>query len=210
MSEMSTVRYLLGLDISLCHTGWALYDQVTNTFAYGVIEPPKDMTEVLPRMDFMRTQVLALMPGTKATWAETTFVTLEGLAFSANGNVALQLAGVGYFVRHALWRLGIKFKDITPNQGKKFLTGKGQSEKNIILKEVFRRYKNQDGSPVDVDDDNIADAVNFNMIGRAMLGWSRCENKAQQEVLADLLAGPKVKKTKKKKGAKSAPVVAAA
>ena len=198
---MSTVRYLLSLDVSICHTGWALYDRGDGIFTYGVIEPPKDMTEFLPRMDFVRTQVLALMPGAKFEWLETVFVTLEGLAFSANGNVALQLAGVGYFVRHAFWRLGIKFKDITPNQGKKFLTGKGQSEKNVILKEVYKKYG------IDTDDDNIADAINFNMIGRTMLGWRECDNKAQQEVLADLLAGPKVKKTKKK-GAK-APAVAA-
>ena len=188
---MNTVRYILGLDVSICHTGWALYDKADGKFTYGVIEPPADMKDFLARMDFVRSQIAALLPGTVATWKDTVFVTLEGLAFSANGNVALQLAGVGYFVRHALWRAGIKFKDITPNQGKKFLTGKHQCDKNLILKEVYKRYH------FDVDDDNVADAINFNMIGRAMLGWTACENEAQRQVLADLLAAPKVKKAKK-------------
>ena len=195
---MNTVRYLLSLDISICHAGWALYDRADGTFTYGVIEPPKTMTEFIPRMDFVRSQVAALLPGNKATWCDTVFVTLEGLAFAAQGNVALQLAGVGYFVRHALWRAGIKFKDITPNQGKKFLTGKHQCDKNLILKEVYKRYH------FDVDDDNVADAINFNMIGRAMLGWMVCENEAQRQVLADLLAAPKVKVKKTKKAAKTA------
>ena len=194
---MNTVRYLLSLDISICHAGWALYDRADGTFTYGVIEPPKTMTEFIPRMDFVRSQVAALLPGNKATWCDTVFVTLEGLAFAAQGNVALQLAGVGYFVRHALWRAGIKFKDITPNQGKKFLTGKHQCDKNLILKEVYKRYH------FDVDDDNVADAINFNMIGRAMLGWVVCENEAQRQVLADLLAAPKVKVKKTKKAAKT-------
>jgi Holliday junction resolvasome RuvABC endonuclease subunit len=194
---MNTVRYLLSLDISICHAGWALYDRADGTFTYGVIEPPTAMTEFIPRMDFVRSQVAALLPGNKATWCDTVFVTLEGLAFAAQGNVALQLAGVGYFVRHALWRAGIKFKDITPNQGKKFLTGKHQCDKNLILKEVYKRYH------FDVDDDNVADAINFNMIGRAMLGWTACENDAQRQVLADLLAAPKVKVKKTKKAAKT-------
>ena len=194
---MSTVRYILGLDVSICHAGWALYDKADDKFTYGVIEPPESMKDFLARMDFVRSQIVALLPGTVATWKDTVFVTLEGLAFAAQGNVALQLAGVGYFVRHALWRAGIKFKDITPNQGKKFLTGKHQCDKNLILKEVYKRYH------FDVDDDNVADAINFNMIGRAMLGWTACENDAQRQVLADLLAVPKVKVKKTKKAAKT-------
>src|ERR1035441_5535710 len=203
---MSTVRYILGLDVSICHAGWALYDKTDDKFTYGVIEPPESMKDFLARMDFVRSQIVALLPGTVATWKDTVFVTLEGLAFAAQGNVALQLAGVGYFVRHALWRAGIKFKDITPNQGKKFLTGKHQCDKNLILKEVYKRYH------FDVDDDNVADAINFNMIGRAMLGWMVCENEAQGQVLADLLAGPKVKvkKTKKKASKKAAEETVAA
>jgi Holliday junction resolvasome RuvABC endonuclease subunit len=209
---MSTVRYILGLDVSICHAGWALYDKADDKFTYGVIEPPESMKDFLARMDFVRSQIVALLPGTVATWKDTVFVTLEGLAFAAQGNVALQLAGVGYFVRHALWRAGIKFKDITPNQGKKFLTGKHQCDKDVILKWVYKVYRNPDGSRVDVDDDNVADAVNFNMIGRAMLGWRDCENVAQRQVLADLLAGPKVKvkKTKKKASKKAAEETVAA
>ena len=56
-------------------------------------------------------------------------------------------------------------------------------------------------SPVDVDNDNIADAVNFNMIGRTLLGWRQADNKAQQEVVAMLSGSPKPKNGKKSKAA---------
>ncbi len=86
-------------------------------------------------------------------------------------------------------------KYVAPTQAKKFLTGKGNCDKNLILKEVFKRYG------IDVDDDNIADAVNFNFIGRALLGWIQPSNQAQQAVIDALNAGPKPKKTKKSKAA---------
>jgi hypothetical protein len=66
-------------------------------------------------------------------------------------------------------------------------------DKDLILKEVYKRYPNPDGSPIDVDDDNIADAINMNMIGRALLGWKVLDNQAQQAVIEDLNKPPKVK-----------------
>ena len=44
----------------------------------------------------------------------------------------MQLAAVGYGVRHLLWKLGIKYVDVAPTQGKKFLLGKGIGDKNLI------------------------------------------------------------------------------
>jgi Holliday junction resolvasome RuvABC endonuclease subunit len=195
---MSTVRYILSLDVSICHTGWALYDRADGKFTYGVIEPPKTMIDFIPRMDFVRSEIISLLPGTVATWRDTVFVTIEGLAYAAKGNVGLQLAGVGYFVRHALWRAGIQYKEITPNQGKKWLTGKHLCEKNLILLKTFQKYG------IECSDDNVADAINFNMIGRALQGWSVPENQGERDVLAQLTAGPKVKIKKGKKAAKTA------
>jgi len=82
-------------------------------------------------------------------------------------------------------------------------------EKDLILKEVFKRYRNSDGSRIDLDDDNIADAVNVNMVGRALLGWFRPENEAQRSVVEALLNPPKPK-AKKKRGIKQGTVAVAA
>ncbi len=49
-----------------------------------------------------------------------------------------------------------------------------------------------------MDNDNIADAVNLNFIGRAVLGWRACTYNVQQEIMANLL-NPKVKASKKSK-----------
>jgi len=47
----------------------------------------------------------------------------------------------------------------------------------------------------------IADAINFNMIGRALLGWIKPSNQAQQSVIDALNAGPRPKKSRKSKAA---------
>jgi crossover junction endodeoxyribonuclease RuvC len=175
---------------SLCHTGWALYDRAGGKFTYGVIEPPKEVTEDLSRMEHILAQVEALLPGPGA-WSST-FVVIEGLAFAGRGSYALQLAGLGYMLRRQFRNARIPYIDVAPTQAKKFLSGRGNVDKNIILKEVLKRYQ------IDVDDDNIADAINFNMIGRALLGWTPASNEAQRSIIEALNAGPKPKKGKKK------------
>lgn len=183
-----------GLDPTPCHTGWALYDRASETFTYGVFEPPKETTDDLSRMEYMLAEVLSLFPAGSCT-ASTILVVIEGLAFNGRGAYALQLAGLGYLLRLEFRHLGIASKDVPPTQAKKFLTGRGNCDKNLILKEVYKRYA------IDVDDDNIADAVNFNMIGRALLGWIEPANQAQRTVIEALNAGPKPKKSKKSKAA---------
>jgi Holliday junction resolvasome RuvABC endonuclease subunit len=91
----------------------------------------------------------------------------------------------------------VPYREVTPNQAKKFLTGKGHAEKNLILLKTFQKYG------IECDNDNVADAINFNMIGRAVLGWTEAENEAQREVVAQLNGAPKskVKKPKKPKAA---------
>ena len=87
---------------------------------------------------------------------------------------------------------------------KKFLTGKGDCDKDLILKEVYKRYRNPDGTPIDLENDNIADAINMNMIGRALLGWISLDNQAQRAVIEDLNKPPKIKGGKKSKKVKQA------
>lgn len=149
----------------------------------------------------MLEKIFGLLPPEPVFDSKTIFVVIEGLAFNGRGQYALQLAGLGYLIRRAFWKLQVQTKDVAPTQAKKFLTGKGNIDKNLILKEVFKRYRNADGTPIDVDDDNIADAVNFNMIGRALLGWTEPSNATQRAVIDDLRKLPKVKGKKSRKAA---------
>jgi len=126
-----------------------------------------------------------------------TLVIIEDFAFS-RGNRAHQLGGLGYLVRHALWKNGIPFILVGPQQRAKFCCGSGNGTKDLIVKYVEKRFG------VDTDDHNAADAVTLLFIGQALLGWWQTQTQFQVEVLAKIKdsyhdgARSKVKKSKKK------------
>jgi crossover junction endodeoxyribonuclease RuvC len=182
MVEMQPIARLLGLDISLNHTGWCFCETAhPGNLTYGVYDLEKSPLGEIEKMDFVLERL-------KPMFQPGLLVMIENFAFHAQGRSVLQLAGLQYLLRHHLFQSGIPFQLITPNQAKKFLTGKHHCDKNVILKEILKRYK------LDVDDDNIADAINMNKIGQAVLGLLELDNQAQRDVIEELLKSPATKK----------------
>lgn len=81
-------------------------------------------------------------------------VAIEGYAFGArNGREA---AGeLGGAVRLALHAAGIPMIEVPPSTLKKYVTGKGVADKNIMLREVFRRWA------YEAKNDDLADAYSL-------------------------------------------------
>lgn len=77
---------------------------------------------------------------------------IEDYAFGAQGRARSVLCEIGGIIRYALWKENKQIVLIPPTSLKKFVTGKGNVNKSLILKEVYKRWK------IDLDDDNIADA----------------------------------------------------
>ena len=180
---------IVGLDLSWNATGWAARDGSSGKIQFGAL-PAVGGSDV-ERLDTVLNGVLGLVDG-------STLVILEDFAF-ARGNVAHQLGGLGYLVRHALWRAQIPFILVGPKQRSKFCTGNGNAKKEHILKDVFKRYG------IDTNDHNAADAVVLNMIGQSFLGWYQVQHQFEGEVLEAIHksytggARSKVKKAKKTK-----------
>jgi len=190
---MQPIRQILGLDLSLNHTGWCSFTVgEPGSLQYGVHDQEKSQRSDLEKMDYILNWLEPwLLPDTA--------VVIEGFAFGARGNAVLQLAGLQYLVRHRLFNKAVPMKLVTPNQAKKFLTGKYNCDKNLILLKTYRVYG------IEVEDDNIADAINLNKIGQAFLGLLELDNQAQREVVEELTRG---KVTRKKKSKKTAPATA--
>jgi crossover junction endodeoxyribonuclease RuvC len=83
-------------------------------------------------------------------------------------------------IRYGLYRRGIPYLLVAPGQVKKFATGKGNSEKNLVIRAVFQRFG------IEADDDNAADAVTLLHIGKAISGLWEPTMDAQREVVAQL------------------------
>lgn len=107
---------------------------------------------------------------------------IEGLAFMARNTSALvQLAGLNYLVREGLSELSIDFKIVTPSSLKKFITGKGNSEKSLMLLETYKRFG------VSFSNDNICDAYALAMVGQAVVNPAYKLTKFQEEVMSIII-----------------------
>ena len=68
-------------------------------------------------------------------------VTIEGFAFGIRNTTALtQLAGLSYLIRAKLTELEIPFIIIQATTLKKFITGSGKGEKDMVMMAIFKNY----------------------------------------------------------------------
>lgn len=81
------------------------------------------------------------------------YIAVEGPAFGAKGSAYHQLAGQWWLVNHMLWTLDLPVVVISPTTVKKYLTGKGGANKDLVMLEVARRF------PWFQGDNNAADAT---------------------------------------------------
>ena len=82
---------------------------------------------------------------------------IEGYGFSSQH--AHSLGEIGGCVKRWLWQQRIPFIIVPPTTLKKFISGAGNSEKNVMMKKIYQRWG------FDVDDDNRCDAYSCAMVG---------------------------------------------
>jgi len=79
-------------------------------------------------------------------------VYIEGPAYMASGKYILQMGALHYLLRLFLYRHSIDYTVVAPGTLKKFVTGKGNAKKDLILLKVYKKW----GVEFEVDD--LADA----------------------------------------------------
>ncbi len=68
------------------------------------------------------------------------FVVIEGYAWAGQGQNSILIPELGSLIRARLRKEGILVYELSPQGLKIFLTGKGNTHKDIIILEVFKRY----------------------------------------------------------------------
>ena len=79
-------------------------------------------------------------------------VCIEGPSYMSNGAFVLQTGALHFMVKIMLKRRGVNYKIIAPGTLKKFVTGKGNAKKDLMLLKVYKKWG------VEFDNDNLADA----------------------------------------------------
>jgi len=165
----SLINPIIGIDLSLNGTGIACNkDQgipglVQDGYLFREIVPKSK--ERIPRWIIIRQAIRDICK----TWQHNSslLVLIEGYSFGARGRAVVSLAEIGGIIRMDLNDQGVKFIEIPPTALKKFVTGKGNSNKDIILKEVYRRWD------MNLDSHNLADAFGLVKLGEAILGYDK-------------------------------------
>ena len=164
----------LGIDLSLMATGCIrLGDgKIIDRQLISVKPKGKSHLDELNRLTNIRDQIIT---------TDVKIAVIEGIAYGIIRSRSLsQLSGLNYMVREYLLLRDIPFIIVAPTTLKKFITGKGNCAKDVMLLETYKRYG------VSFKDDNLADAYGLARIGEALLNKDIKLTKFQQEVI-DLL-----------------------
>lgn len=164
---------VLGLDISLNGTGAVILEN-DELLYHDRFEPESTGIERLIEIeeyvtDLIETNLLDL-------------VVIEGYAF-ARSNQAHQMGEIGGVIRRRLHKLRVPWIEVSPNQVKKFATGKGNCKKDLILMNVYKRWK------VEFQSSDEADAFVLAKIGTILKGYTESLNQKQLEVIKTLKKG---------------------
>ncbi len=171
---------IVGMDLSPTGTGVSVStipDDGSAKIDWEVLRPP--VKHDLARMAWVTQKCSEYA-------RQADLVVIEDFAFSASNAYAREVAGLAYMVRMWLHSHGKPFILVAPSSLKKFVTGKGNAEKALVMKDVYRRWGH------DINDNNSADAVVLGYIGMALAGFWEPTTDQQREVvklLANKYAG---------------------
>ena len=171
----SLVKYIIiGLDLSLNETGLCVLETISALTSVNESNPKKNKWKKFIKEDLIETQIIKTFPDIIIDHRLDSIVShindanlkyhpeiviIEGLAFQGKGNSSAQLAGLHYLVRNYLIKNEVHFKIIPPTKLKKFVSGKGNAKKDLMLLNVYKKWG------IDFDNHNLADAFGLAMMG---------------------------------------------
>jgi crossover junction endodeoxyribonuclease RuvC len=166
---------ILGLDISLTATGVVIIEDDTLIFSDTIKTKPggKKPSDEVKRLQKILDSINKIIDEHSPE-----LVVIEGLAFMAKNTTALvQLAGLNYMIRCELVDRKLKFLIVAPTTLKRFITGKGNAQKDHMMLEVYKQYGHA------LTDNNVCDAFALSRVGLAMVDPSHRETVTHREVV---------------------------
>ena len=186
----------IGLDLSINSTGVCIYNTSRLQSFYYIISPKftkkaischnahlalmtYKKTTVDPKLDYSVKEELKtyniynIVKSIKLildSWRPDV-VTIEGVSFGSTGSAALiDLSGLNYMVRMACIEAEVpNVFIVSPTQNKKFATGNGSAEKDVMISAWQKLEKHMIGVEQYVKVDDIADAYFMARYGESLL-----------------------------------------
>ena len=157
----------IGLDISMTRTGVTVLEEGGRIIASEIVKskPQGDKPADETRRMLKIVEDVILFADEAMGGASPTLVAIENLAFMAQGTSLTQLAGLHHVIRFILQdALGWPFVLVAPTTLKKYCTGSGKGEKDMMAVNIFKDYGFQGR------DNNEFDSYGLAAIGLAVAG----------------------------------------
>jgi len=151
MNLENTKKLFCGIDPSLSGTGLVIINENNEILEQQLITTTNhknDIYDIEKRIIYITKNLECLLKYKN----DLKLILIEGISFGSRGDGAAQLAALNYAIRIWLFLSGFKYDNSSPSTLKKFVTGKGNCKKNLMLKEVYKKWA------VDLNDDNLADS----------------------------------------------------
>lgn len=166
----------VGLDLSLTGTGLVILKDGEILKQVLIKSKPRgdSPADEIIRLMKIRDDIMSFIDDVPVN--EIELVAIEGLAFAITKTSSImQLAALNYMVREALYNRCLSFVLVSPTSLKKFITGKGVGQKDVMMLETYKRYG------VTLLDNNVCDGYGLARCAEAAIC---CEGlpKHQQEV----------------------------
>lgn len=192
--------HFIGIDPSLAETGIVVLNS-KGEMVHQRLCKTKSSKELnkFPINEYSRMQKIIAQIDDVLSQFSPFIVALEGISLSSrNTNVLAQLCGLNYLIRNYCYGIIMSEKTqnfyiVPPTSLKKFVTGKGNCQKDLILLEIYKRYK------ISFDNNNLADAYGLSKIGEALINKDVVLTKPQGEVI-DMLKKQYEKNDEKESG----------
>lgn len=178
------MQLVMGLDIST-KTGLVVMGGRGDVEYQQVLTAPP--LRVDDRMDegVERAVLLALKVAQTACAYDVHLVVIEGYAYNKQYSQVLMVE-LGTMVRYFLKTKAMRYIIVPPTRLKQFVTGKGNSKKDLMLLNVFKSWA------FETDSHDIADAYGLARMGRYLMGYAPGlllkEPKWRQEVVKKVLS----------------------
>lgn len=174
MQRVPVTKAVVGLDMSLTATGFCI--KMGPHLDYETIKSStKSAPDDIARVRKIVNAVSDRLPPPSGV----AMICMENY-FTGRIGTAQQLIALSTVMRLALYEDGYPFFIISPSQLKKFASGKGNCDKSIVVREVYKRWG------VDATDDNQADAAVLAHIAHALVFGGEL-TKFQHETIKKIL-----------------------
>lgn len=137
---------LMAIDPSLNETGICIFNSQNELIYKGIISNT-DKLKDMQRLFYIKNELKKLIKKYKIN-----LVGIEDYSYGSKGRAIINLGELGGVIRLYLFEQKIPYILIQPTKIKKFITGKGNAKKELMLLKVYKKFN------MEFENNNICDA----------------------------------------------------